>query len=294
MKYYLGIDGGGTKTTACITDQNGSIILKETGRTINFYAVGMAAARENLKKLMSKLNILHFDGVFIGCSALDRKADECLINKLCNGIIESQKIKMNSDAYIALKSMGDVPCPVVVIAGTGSMAIGENENKDVIISGGWGPILGDEGSAYSIAVSALKECCCMCDKGDKPLLISKAKEYFNIADYRDIIDIIYSPDCSKDYISGFAEIVGNLAEDGDTICKGIITNEAIKLTSTVDILLKKTENCTAVGLYGGVFKNNTLFRNTFAEELKKIHPDITAELLSVPPEESACKLARSL
>ena len=50
MKYYLGIDGGGTKTTAAVSDENSNIITKATGKTINFYSVGMEASRRNLKE----------------------------------------------------------------------------------------------------------------------------------------------------------------------------------------------------------------------------------------------------
>ena len=55
MKYYLGIDGGGTRTTAAVSDESGNIIAKAVGKTINFYAVGMEASRKNLAEIIGKL-----------------------------------------------------------------------------------------------------------------------------------------------------------------------------------------------------------------------------------------------
>ena len=52
MKYFLGIDGGGTKTTAAVSDENGNIVLKSVGKTINFYSVGMKKARSNLSDII--------------------------------------------------------------------------------------------------------------------------------------------------------------------------------------------------------------------------------------------------
>ena len=124
MKYYLGIDGGGTKTTAAVSDENGNVITKATGKTINFYAVGMEASRKNLKEvidiLAQKLATDCFEAAFIGCSALDNEADEATLNALCGGIIKAEKVAMNSDVYVALKSSNG---NCVAVCGTGSMAV---------------------------------------------------------------------------------------------------------------------------------------------------------------------------
>ncbi len=298
MKYYLGIDGGGTHTTAVVTDENGKAIAKKTGKTINFCSVGMEYARKNLESLMdeiySETKKTEFDGAFIGCSALDNEADENVTNELCSGIINAKKLVMHSDVYIALKSLGDIPCPAVVICGTGSMAIGEDSNANTVISGGWGHVLGDEGSAYSIALSALKKCCFMCDKGEKTLLLKSAEKYFGVDNFRKAIDVIYSSDTSKDVIAGFAKEIGTLAQNGDEDCKKIISSEAVKAAETVKILLDKIKACNTLGLYGGVFQHNKAFESIFTEEIKKYYPDIETKLLTLPPEESAAKLARSL
>ncbi len=298
MKYYLGIDGGGTKTKAVITDESGNVIKRITGKTINFYSVGTDCARGNLRSLINEIQketeIKFFDGVFIGCSALDSEADNKTVENLCGGIINSNKIKINSDTYIALKSMENEKESLVVICGTGSMAIAETDIGETLISGGWGHILGDEGSAYSIAVSALKTCAILSDRGENSSILQGACMHFGVHNFREIINIIYSHHTTKDMVASFAKVVSELCENGDEDAKNIIKTEAIKLSKTAEILLKKMKKCSNIGLYGGVFENNRLFKNIFIEEIKRKYPYIQIELLPVSPEESAANLARKL
>lgn len=292
--YYLGIDGGGTRTTAVVTDEKGNTITKKTGRTINFYSVGNETARNNLSDLMNEImaetGIKSFESAFIGCSALDCEADKKTTDALCKGVINAEKIKMHSDVYIALKSAEDAQCPCVAICGTGSIAAAEDNDGSIHVSGGWGHILGDEGSAYSIAVNALKICCQMCDKGEKTPLLDSANEFFGTDDFRKTIDIIYSPDMTKDRLARFASVL----DESDETVSEIIKNEARKFAVTVATLLKKIKQCDVLGLYGGVFQNNSLFREKFTESIRKDFSEIKIQLIATPPEETAALLARNL
>lgn len=295
MKYYLGIDGGGTKTTAAVADENENILIKATGKTINFYSVGMETARKNLANVIDEINIKtgisEFDSAFIGCSALDGEADADTLNAICVGVINAKKIGMNSDLFVALKSAKG---NCVAVCGTGSMAIGKKADGTLAVKGGWGHIIGDEGSAYSIAVNALKLCCVMCDKNQKSALLENAEDYFGIDNFRKVIDIIYSPKTAKDLIAGFAAKVGSLAQTGCKEAKQIIKAEAMAYAETVISLIKELENCTLLSLCGGVFQNNELFRQEFSKLISASFPEIKTEILDIPPEEGALKAAREL
>ncbi len=295
MKYYLGIDGGGTKTTAAIADNTGNVIFKAVGKTINFYSVGMATARENLANLMDEINKtlgkISFEGAFIGCSALDWEADQETISSLCDGIIDAGKIGMNSDLFVALKaSRGNC----VAVCGTGSMAIGENADGEIIVAGGWGHILGDEGSAYSIAIKALKECARLWDKKNYSALLICASDFFDVKDFRDVINIIYSPESSKDNVASFAQKVGELAEKGDAAAKEILIAEARDFSKTVICILERLDSCNTLSLYGGLFENNDIFKEAFNKEISLAFPQINVRLLTTPPEEGAIIAAREL
>ena len=291
MKYYLGIDGGGTRTTAAVSDESGNIIAKAVGKTINFYAVGMEASRKNLAEIIGKLDISAFEAAFIGCSALDDEADKATLDSLCGGIINAKKIGMNSDVYVALKSAKG---NCVAVCGTGSMAVGKKTDGSIAVKGGWGHIIGDEGSAYSIAVNALKKCCVICDKKQRTPLLESAESYFGVIDFRKAIDIIYSDESAKDYIAGFAAKVGTLAESGCETSKEIIFSEAKAYAQTVISLIEELECRNLLSLYGGVFQHNRLFTEVFCKEIKNAFPEIKTEILDVPPEEGALIAAREL
>ncbi len=299
MKYYLGIDGGGTRTTASVCDKNGALVCKVEGKTINFYSVGMETARKNLSEIMTDIykNIgeVTFKNAFIGCSALDNRADEDTTTTLCGGVIRSENITMDSDTYVALFS-GD--CSVsrgVVICGTGSMVTGIDENNNIYTKGGWGHILGDGGSAYSIAVEGLKEAVNLFDENDfNSPLVKSAQCFFKNDDLRKIIDVIYNENTTKDIIADFAKCVSLEAEKGDTVSTDIIKNECNKLLRTVYSLLCEMKSCEILYLYGGVFQNNSLFRDCFIKTLKEKYPSVKAELLTLPPDEGALKLAMKI
>ncbi len=297
MKYYLGIDGGGTRTTAAVSDESGKVLVKSVGKSINFYSVGMEKARENLKNVITDIyeNIgeIEFEAVFVGCSALDDEASEETKNALCDGIIKARKIGMNSDVYVALASSGEDKCRLVAICGTGSIVTGIDENGNVKTKGGWGHIFGDEGSAYSIAVNALKASAMLYDEGKITPLVKKAEEFFGVEDFRLAIDKIYSPETTKDVLAKFSVKVGEVAQE-DFVAKTVLINEAHFFSKTVLALLNEMKNCTLVSLYGGVFQHNEFFRNAFIEDVKEFHPDLKIEMLTLPPEEGALKIAREM
>lgn len=297
MGYYLGIDGGGTKTTVAVADENG-FVFKQEGKSINFYSVGIETARSNLSEIMNKVQdkvgTACFDAAFIGCSALDGEADEKLISLLCDGVINAKKIGMNSDVFIALESVEGAACPCVAVCGTGSMAIGRDRERNVHITGGWGHIIGDEGSAYVIATEALKVCCEQYDKGHKSAVVADVSEFFGVDDFRKAIDIIYSPETTKDVIASYASRMGKLADKGDKTAVQILLAQAEKFASTVISLLKKIRCCDVLGLYGGVLKNNSIFADAFCEKIRENYPEIKIVFLDTPPEECALKLARKM
>lgn len=295
MKYYLGIDGGGTRTTASVCDENGALMCKVTGKTINFYSVGIENARKNLSEIISDIykNIgeVTFENAFIGCSALDDRADRDTVNSLCDGVIKSKSIVMDSDTYVALFS-GETALPrAVVICGTGSMVTGLDEK--IYTKGGWGHIIGDGGSAYSIAVNGLSEAVNLFDENklNEPL-VKSAQEFFKKDNLREIIDFVYNESTTKDVIADFAKCVSVEAENGDKTSLDIIKGECNKLLRTVCSLINEMNSCEILYLYGGVFQNNALFKEYFINAFNEKYPSIKAELLTLPPDEGALKLAR--
>ena len=288
---YLGVDGGGTKTRVVAGDENKNIILKETGETINFYSVGMKKARENFKSIIDrvskKLGVCEFESVFIGSSALECEADEKTIRDFTHGILKAKKIGMNSDLFVALKSAKCDGAKIVVISGTGSMATGEDEKGNISKRGGWGHILGDEGSAYSISLSLLKKAVKEYDNSRSETLISEICEKSGVDDFSQLTDFIYSENTTKEKIASLSVLVDQKAQKGDLLCSEILKSECEALFETVKPLVCLLGENTPVFLYGGVFQNSAFFRNEFISLVNNDFPDIDVSLLDTPPENGA-------
>lgn len=300
MKVFLGIDGGGTKTKLVAADENKNILLRAEGKTINFCSVGMNKARENLSELLSevseKTGASRFESVFIGSSALTEKATDEQLFEFTNGVVNAVKTVLHSDVYIALGAVkGDSP-KAVVISGTGSVAALLKENGEVVTKGGWGHIIGDEGSAYSLAVRGIKAAVREYETELMPqkLLYESALSFFNVEKFEDIVKIIYSDSFTKEKLALFAPYVFKSADMHDELAKEIIVSESFELSKTVLSLLCEAPGCKALSLYGGVFKNSKYFMGCFSDFILSDYPDIKISLLETPPEDGALELSYSI
>ncbi len=286
-KYYLGVDGGGSKTTAVVYDEKGNFICKAVGESINYYSVGIDNARQAMADVISRLSQKRFDCAVIGMSALNDRASDEETARFCGGIIESNKVIMDSDLFVALEAMNcDGECAFVV-SGTGSMAVYRGENGEISHAGGFGYIIGDEGSGYSIALGAIKTAIRAAESIVPPTsLTEKCLEYFSADTVYDLIDIFYEKTVSRKDIAAFAKEVYSCAENSDVTAHEILRNEAMLLSQTVMSLIKDKKSDIPVGLWGGIFQHNQIFRNYFCSFLKENGFE-NVKLLNFTPEAGA-------
>ncbi len=295
MNYFLGVDGGGTTTTVAVADENGKILVKCKGKTINYCSVGLEKARSNFKEVLDdvkeKTGINEYKSAFIGSSALTETADAETTGRFCGGILNAEKIFMHSDVYAALCAVGDEVPKCVVISGTGSVAAALDRCGNYYTAGGWGHIMGDEGSAYGIATAALRRCVNLWDSGVDAPLLNKANSFFGLESFSKIESAVYGENTTKDVIASFATAVSELAAAGDADALGILDGESRKLFETVEILFRRTGGCEKISLYGGVFKNVPLFREKFEALVRSKYPNTNIGFLEITPEDGAVKAA---
>ena len=291
MKYYLGIDGGGTKTTAVICDENCNFISSFVGESINFNSVGTETARKNLKAIakgvLADRNI-RLSAVFIGMSAISERADESLTKELCNGIFDCDNITMDSDVFIGIEAMRCDGAAAMVISGTGSMAAGRLSDGTVIHTGGWGYILGDEGSGYAMALDAIKAGICASEGSGHPTSLTQAVlDYFKISDMQELIDIFYDPPLPRSEIAKFAPDFIKCVKNADPTATDILNSHAKKLADTVSALLARMPEGTPLGLWGGIMLNCTEFREEFSAHIKQRFPGTNIFIPGYTPEYGA-------
>ena len=290
MKYYLGIDGGGTKTTAILCDENAHLISRFVGESINYNSVGMETARENLRQTVDGVlaeNDIKLNAAFIGMSAISDRADDNFTRKFCAGIIDCDKVTMDSDVYIGLEAMRCDGAAAMVISGTGSMAVGRLPDGKIIHTGGWGYILGDEGSGYSMSVDALRAAICGYEgSAEKTSLTKAVLDYYKIDDINGLIDIFYDPPMPRSEIAKLTHLLFYCAEN-DGVADAIIRNHARLLANTVSALLSQMPESTPLGLWGGIFQNCEKFRKHFSENINEKFPSTKINVLEYAPEYGA-------
>ena len=294
MRYYLGIDGGGTKTTAVICDEQKNICFTSRGDGINHNVIGMEAARAHLQETLRDITY-PLTAAFIGSAALSGPAAPALIRQLCDGIVPCALIGMDSDVAIALETMEQPGPAAIVIAGTGSMCAGRLTDGRVIHTGGWGPVLGDEGSGYRIALRGMQAALRATEgSAEKTVLKDALFSYFDIRRTDDLIETVYGKPLSPREIAAFAPEVFRCADVGDPVARDVILSEAKALSATISALLRQLPAGAPLGLWGGMFQHYKEYCGIFGNLLRGPFPETQVALLPHPPEYGAILAAMRL
>jgi len=288
---FLGIDGGGTHSSAILVDRSFRVLSKGTGDSLNYYSIGFENARINffdlVLKTTRKIDPNRIKGVFIGMSAIDREESDENIRKFIGNLFPKAKVFMHSDLYVAFMGFTLGMPGIMVVSGTGAMAIAHDKSNYEWVVGGYGYLLGDCGSAFSIAVDALKLATGAFD-GINPqtILQRSALDYFEVTNHRKIINVIYASDNPRKLISGFAPEVTKAASEGDDFALEILRRNARHLAQLVLTLMKKEGliGLEKVGVCGGVFENDEYINRFFTEYLKQEYPDVKIQLPNMRPE----------
>lgn len=289
MALYLGIDGAGVRTTAIVANEHGKILAKFVGNSIDYKTIGLLTARQNLKsiirELCNKTGEKSFRCACIGSTALNSRASVKETESLTANIIDADKIILDSSIFTAMECMlGTGPC-ALVISGIDSMVAARSSKGKMTNAGGWGYLLGNEGSGYAIAMDAIRHAIRVYEGSEEPSkLLEEMLEFFDVYNPAELKEKFYDPVTERSKISAFAGRVFSCASAGDKKSLEIISDHARLLAGSTISLLKKFPADTSIGLWGGVFVYNRRFRNEFASAMYSQSPDYKIELLNYPAE----------
>src|ERR1044071_8216827 len=157
MKFFLGVDGGASKTAALVIDDSGKSLGSGVAGPSNHLRVGIETAARNIERAVNKALVaadvasreIHW--AYCGIAGADHPAHRQEVVDSLSIFFPRGNFTVDNDARIALTGAIGFRAGVGVIAGPGSVAFGRNDDGDEWRAGGWGPILGDEGSGYFIA-----------------------------------------------------------------------------------------------------------------------------------------------
>ncbi len=301
MTYFLGIDGGGSKTTCVIGDESSSLAIAESGPS-NITRVGETAARESLHHSINAACAaakIHPNQVQQACIGVAGAADAEIAEAVRKIVAEliSGKIEVVGDMEVALAAAFGSGPGVVVIAGTGSIAYGRDVQGNTARAGGWGFAISDEGSAHWIgrlAVAAL-------------LREADETEEFDSLLFRELtrawgahtLQELASAANGQANLAALLPAVLAAAESGDAVANNVLTQAAGELARLAAIIVRRLfpENpikgdAVPVAMAGGVFRYSEKVRHLFLNSLHEQSVRVILRLAVVDPVQGALQMAR--
>jgi N-acetylglucosamine kinase-like BadF-type ATPase len=298
---YLGVDGGGTKTHIVLMNEEKRIICEGFAGASNPLRVGVENAVGNIIKAIDSACDVGFrsrDDIVsatLGLAGVRRADIRRIVLDSFKKRLSIKKIQIFTDAEIALYGTTLGKLGLVVIAGTGSICIGQDGNGKKATAGGWGPLAGDEGGGAGIAKRALQAIAKASDGRSKPTELSRvASEYFRTAKTEDLIVAIYSPQTDNAKIAGFARDVVETAKEGDEVAREILREGGFELGLAANAVIKQLhlENKKVpIGCVGSIFKAGEMLTCPMLETIHKIAPKAFLTTPQLFPAQAAAQMA---
>ena len=294
MATYIGVDGGGTKTRLLVQRDDEPPRYFEFDQTIRFLENGYEAAASRFIELLGQVEGLEIDDVksiSIGLAGASMETEQRRFEQAIKSLLQGfTSVHVQGDASLSLgAAFGDEP-GVIVIAGTGSVAIGKTSEGHLVRVGGWGRLLGDEGSGYAIGLAALRHFVRAHDGRDSGGLLFGALSASLAAkmeiDPRELRSALSRSEIKP---SDHARIVFETIND--PVSAQIIAEAANDLAEIITVCSKQVKFTGEIRAIGSVISNKVMLRvvgDLIAESGLRIKP-----LDELAPVEHALQLAKA-
>ena len=277
--YFLGVDGGGTKTEFVCIDAAGTVIAQAVTGTTYHLEIGLEGAIARLEQgiaaICGQLEILPdaFDFVFFGLPAFgEDSAIDPQLYAACGRLLGHDHYACGNDMVCGWAGSFGGEDGINIVAGTGSIGYGERRGR-AARAGGWGEVFGDEGSAYWIATQGLALFSRMSDgRAAKGALYPRILEALALESDLDLCGRIMGPDgMRRGEIAGLASVVSRAAADGDPAAHAILDAAARELAALAialrDALGFPADEEAPLSWSGGVLLHEPLVREAFVRML---------------------------
>lgn len=297
MRYVVGIDAGGTKTVGLLADETGRVLAEARGSGANLQTAGELEVEKVFDDVLEALGRDHaIAAVCLGIAGVDRPQDEQVIKGILRRLGHRQTARVVNDAAIALAAGAPDRIGVVVLAGTGSIAYGQDRSGKVARAGGYGFLLADEGSGYWLGHQALRAVVRAADgRGPATHLTQLVFDELEVGSVPELVPRVYERGLPKHRIAALAPLVQKAYERGDAVAADLIGQGARELAliarAVVGQLALGTEVYPVV-LAGGAFKGCPALEEPLVAALEL--PTARPALLKVEPARGAVNLALDL
>lgn len=275
----IGIDGGGSATAAILADaRTGAALGRGEAGPSNFQAVGVTAALRELNTAVAgafrtaKKSRATVAAAALGLAGVDRNEGLDVIRGWSDLVQLADKLTIANDATLLFAAGTPEGWGLAVIAGTGSIAFTLDKQGKDARAGGWGYMLGDEGSAFRMGLLALRAACRAADGvGEPTSLLTTFLEKLGSTEARDFIPAVYRGSWDKALIAGLAPLVLKAAASGDKVATRIFEDEARELAKTAAGAVAAGDlprDGLPIALTGGLVVESDTYRERFLSELR--------------------------
>jgi N-acetylglucosamine kinase-like BadF-type ATPase len=291
----LAVDGGGTNTQALVTDLEGNVRARGLGPSSNLHNVGFERACQaittavegalaQVRGSQSSVSTAPASGgrwrasgiaaACFGLSGVDSAEDEAQISRWLTEQAVAQRFMVVNDSELVLAGGTPAGWGVALISGTGSVCLGRSADGRTARVGGWGPLLGDEGSGYHIARLALMRAAQAADgRIDAPALLKAVLRHWSLAEPSALIRHVHAPTTTAADIAGLATVVLDLAGRNDAAALEVVTEAARELAVQVDAIVRILRlSKPPVALGGGLLLRGVLRKSMLAVVKSELGP----------------------
>ncbi|MFM8439915.1 MAG: BadF/BadG/BcrA/BcrD ATPase family protein [Acidobacteriota bacterium] len=297
---FAGVDGGGTKTHAVITDADGRVLGEGSGGAANPLRVGIETSVSNIFSAIENAcdaasrKLSEIVAIECGIAGVRRQDFRSILRERISELTRVRTVEVVTDAEIALYGATLGEKGLVIIAGTGSVCIGQDSDGKVAVAGGWGPLAGDEGGGSGIGRRALQAIAKASDGRGRPTALSDlAVQYFRAGKLENLSVSIYAPGVDNARIAGFAKHVVAVATGGDVVAREILDEAGRELGAAAVAVIRKLkleDDSFPIGHVGSVFNAGPLITDSI---FKVIHP-VASRAHLVEPKTSPARAAALL
>jgi len=283
----VAVDGGGTRTRAAVAALDGRVLARGFGPSSNLQELGLEEVGKALTTAVEGA-LLQVPGVgwkgegsvwqspkiasaCFGLAGVDTREDEARLSQWLRDQGLGARFSILNDSELVLACGTPDGSGVALISGTGSICLGRAPDGRTARVGGWGPLIGDEGSGYQLALRALRLATQTADgRAEAPTVLRAALTHWSVPDAFALLHRIYSPTTSPADIAGFATSVLDLAARGDAATVPLVEEAARELVVHVRVAMQKLKlTKPPLALGGGLLRSHlrTLVTNALAGEI---------------------------
>jgi N-acetylglucosamine kinase-like BadF-type ATPase len=285
MSLYLAIDAGGTKTDYLLADDTHELARVRSG-TIKRMRADSSTVADNLAQGLAQLEQLSgvpLHSIARTCIGISGASVPLVTDWLREELAArvSPHVILLGDIEIALDAAFPGSPGVLVLAGTGSNVAGRNHAGVITSAGGWGPVLGDQGSGYGIGMSAIRALCMAIDEQKDTPLLPAVLKLWNLTSVDEMVSLANSlpaPD-----FPALTQVVLRCAQQGDPVAAGVLQRQGEHLAKVTRIVIERLRSASpqaewlpSIAFAGSIMESVTPVRDALIAALHRDYPALTA------------------